>query len=187
MKNEADLISWGRFLLLREKRNIITRACWETCSNTKILNMRKGTKKQVNIQNARKGQYYRVIEQIEKDGVCPFCPKHLLTYHKKPILRRGKHWLVTENMYPYKNARMHFLLIHRKHIISITQKSESAWVELLRHYKWLIKKHNVKGGSVMLRFGSTAHTGASVEHLHAQLIIGDREAKNYKPIVTQVG
>ena len=34
--------------------------------------------------------YGNVISQIQKDGVCPFCPESLAKYHKNPILKEGK-------------------------------------------------------------------------------------------------
>ena len=107
-------------------------------------------KKMVHIPNARRGRYHEVIKNIEKEGVCPFCPKHLRTYHKKPILKKGKYWWVTKNMYPYENAKFHFLLIHKKHIESLSEISVNAWAELHRHYAWLLKKYCIPGGTVIL-------------------------------------
>lgn len=131
--------------------------------------------------------YLRALRQIKKDGVCPFCPNYLRKYHTNPAIREGKGWHVSENMYPYQGAQKHFLLVHRKHITSISQIKKGAWAELLRHYQWLVRRYSIPGGSVLLRFGSTAHTGASVDHLHAQLVVGNRGAKNYKPVFAQVG
>jgi len=75
-------------------------------------------KKFVNIDNTKRpegaGKYGNVISQIQKDGVCPFCPEQLKNYHKNPIIEETESWLVTNNMYPYKNAKHHILFIHKK-------------------------------------------------------------------------
>ena len=136
----------------------------------------------VHLRNARKGKYQKVISHIEKDGVCPFCAEHLHAYHKKPILRHGKHWLVTENMYPYKNTQMHFVLIHKQHIHSITGLSKEAWSELHKHLKWLLRRYNIPGGTALMRFGDHRYTGSSVTHLHAQLVVG----KKGKRVITRI-
>ena len=125
----------------------------------------------VHVINARRGTYSNVIKQIREDGVCPFCPQYLSAYHKKPILKRGKYWLVTKNMYPYENTRVHFLLIHKKHIDSLIKISRGAWNELREQYLWLLKKYKIPGGTALLRFGDSRYTGSSVTHLHAQLAV----------------
>ncbi len=144
----------------------------------------------VNLQNASSrpdGRYKNVIQKIRHDGVCPFCPQHLTQYHKRPIIKNGRFWLLTDNMYPYRGAAHHLLLIHKKHIESITDISPRAWGELLKLTQAETKKRRIGGGTFYLRFGDTAYTGASVTHLHANLISPDISKKNRKPIFTRVG
>lgn len=131
--------------------------------------------------------YRKVIEKIEKDGVCPFCRKNLLKYHKNPILKEGVHWLLTKNMYPYEGAEHHILIIHKKHIEKFGEVAPGAWEELQSLVKSFLKKENISGGTFMMRFGDTAHTGASVCHLHAHLVVPDVKNKKRKPIIARIG
>ena len=148
-------------------------------------------KSDVNLKNAaRPGDdktYQNVISQITQDGVCPFCQDHLLTYHKKPILRQGERWTVTTNMYPYKGARFHFLLIHRAHITDSKDMPVESIVELKEHMDWLMKEFKIAGGTLMMRCGDTTVTGASVTHLHAHLIVADLDNPDREPIMARVG
>lgn len=144
----------------------------------------------VNLHNASArpdGKYKSIIQKIQKDGVCPFCPVNLAQYHKKPIIKTGRFWILTDNMYPYPGARDHLLLIHKKHIESIADIVSAAWSELLRLARTEIKKRHIGGGTFYIRFGDTTYTGASVTHLHANLIAPDIRRKNRKPIFTRVG
>lgn len=144
----------------------------------------------VNLKNAgaRPGRVYKnVIEKIKKDDMCPFCPANLARYHKKPITKTGRYWILTDNMYPYKGARHHLLLIHKKHVETMTDIPPEAWHELLRFTQTETKKRRIDGGTFYLRFGDTAYTGASVTHLHANIISPDIRKKNRKPIFTRVG
>lgn len=124
------------------------------------------------------GAYGAVISQIAKDGVCPFCPENLAKYHKNPITEK-KFWFVTDNMYPYKPAKTHRLLIHKAHITHIGEISPEAWIELQEIIIDETANQKMVGGSLLCRFGDTHFTGASVNHLHASLFQSDPEDPTY--------
>lgn len=130
--------------------------------------------------------YKNVIKKIAQDGVCPFCPENLAKYHKNPILKEYKYWLLTDNAYPYEEAKYHLLLIHRDHIETFEELSGEAWMELQSVLNEAVRDRRIKGGTLLMRFGETSHTGASVTHLHANLVSPDGEDKNRKPIITRI-
>jgi ATP adenylyltransferase len=147
------------------------------------------TDEHVNIDNARPGVYTDVIKKIEQDKICPFCPEHLLTIHPNPIEGK-KYWVVTDNAYPYKPKKEHVLLIHKKHISNINELSPEAWVELKEIINTEQSKRNITGGTLMMRFGETKFTGASVTHLHAHLFQSDPDSEEYdrtKGVLTRIG
>ena len=131
--------------------------------------------------------YGNVINQIQKDGVCPFCPESLAKYHKNPILKEGKFWLLTDNLYPYEGAKYHELLIHKEHITSFSEISKEAWDELKDFITSFTDEKKIPGGTFFMRFGDTRYTGASVNHLHANLVSPDGEDGDRKPIVARIG
>ncbi len=146
----------------------------------------------VNTSNTRSrpdGAYSEVIAKIAEDGVCPFCPENLAKYHKKPVTEK-KHWLVTDNMYPYKPSRYHRLLIHKAHIAHISELTTEAWTELREIIKDESVRAGVTGGTFIMRFGDTRYTGASVTHLHANLVQSDPDDPAYdagKGLLTRIG
>jgi ATP adenylyltransferase len=126
-------------------------------------------KKFVNIKNARRGEYRKVIEKIAKTGKCPFC-KENFKYHKKPIFKQSGGWFLTEVSWPYKNTSRHLMIIgekHRENFSELTKKDLAAVGFLVN---WAIKKYKIKGGALAMRFGDTDYTGASVAHLHFHII-----------------
>ena len=144
----------------------------------------------VNFDNAAHrsgGIYGNVISQIQKDGVCPFCPESLAKYHKNPILKEGKFWLLTDNFYPYEGTKYHELLIHKAHITSFAEISKEAWVEFNEFIKDFAQENKIPGGTFIMRFGDTRYTGASVAHLHANFVSPDGENKDRKPIIARIG
>lgn len=142
----------------------------------------------VNDQNTGRPDktYQNVIQSIAKDGVCPFCPENIASYHKKPTVLDGKYWLLSDSMYPYKNSAEHMLVVHKKHVENIQDISKNAWQELKEIIDTITKKRNMSGATLLFRFGETSRTGASVSHLHAQIVSGTGK-KDAEPIITRVG
>jgi ATP adenylyltransferase len=131
--------------------------------------------------------YGKVIDRIKRDNVCPFCPESLAKYHKNPILKEGKYWLFTDNMYPYEGAKYHELIVHKKHIESLVEVSSEAWTELKMLVDEFTKEKNIPGGTFIMRFGDTRYTGATVRHLHANFVSPNGEDKDRKPVIVRIG
>ena len=147
-------------------------------------------KKRVDIRNAeivRRDEYVNVLKKITEEGMCPFCEEHLMKHHPNPIIFKGNHWLVTKNGWPYEGTRYHFLLILRKHVESTEKISASAWLELQKHLKKLQKKYSFVGGTFFIRSGDVEYTGATVRHLHANIIVGKKRNKATEAIRAVVG
>lgn len=141
----------------------------------------------VYLSHARTAAQRENMERIKKAGVDPFDWKQIGTYHAQPILRKGAHWLVTPNDYPYEGTALHLLLIHKRDIRLPSELSPSAWQELGTHIKWIEKKYRVTGGSLLMRFGDPALTGASVHHLHMHVIVGGKMKKDSEKLKVAVG
>ena len=130
--------------------------------------------------HARTEEQIKLMEKIEKDDVCPFCPEHFKKYHPKEVLKETEWWMVTENMSPYEGTRVHLILVYKKHIAMPNKMDPKAATELVKLFDWVIKKYKIKGGSFFVRFGDTRYTGGSVDHLHVQLLTGTAKSDDKK-------
>jgi len=146
-------------------------------------------KKFVDLDNARVLEQKRVMEDIIDADHCPFCLENLKKYHKKPILKEGKYWLLTENQWPYANTKVHLLAIYKKHIENLADLDPKAGEELLEFFKWAEKKYQVPGGGFVMRFGDTDYSAGTVAHLHAQFLVPDIHHPTYmeKPVRVKIG
>jgi diadenosine tetraphosphate (Ap4A) HIT family hydrolase len=140
-----------------------------------------------NASIAPRNDYARTIAAIVEGGFCPFCEEHLFKHHKKPILVRGEHWLVTESTWPYEGTETHLLFIIRSHVEKIEELSPAAWTELQILHAKMIAAHRITGGTLMIRSGETRFTGATVNHLHAHLIVGGPREEGNQPITAVLG
>ncbi len=137
----------------------------------------------LNIQNARNPLQIKNMQKIEAEGICPFCPEHMEKYHTPPILRRGTHWYVTPNMYPYEHSIDHILFVTNRHVSNSFELSTDEWQELQQHINWAMQERGLTHGTLVMRSGDMSKTGSTVLHLHAQLVVGD----GTNPVITRVG
>ena len=144
-------------------------------------------KRSVNLAHARTAFQRKVIERIVKDKVCPFCEEHFLKYHTKPILKKGKYWIITTNFQPYKGSVHHVLAVSRKHATQFSAISPAAQSELFTLLAAEVRRRGIKGGALCMRFGDTDYTSGSVEHLHAHLIVGAKKARGRKTLTMGIG
>jgi ATP adenylyltransferase len=147
--------------------------------------MRKN-KKVVDTRYAKSERYKKILTDIEGAKVCPFCPK-TFKWHTNPILKTTGNWLITKSFQPYQNTAHHFLIIGKRHKEHLTELTSGDWSEISRLQKWAIKKYHLKGGGITMRFGDTAHTGATVPHLHMHLIVPKLKRGRAIPVWFPIG
>ncbi len=143
--------------------------------------MEKSDKKAyVDINNAHGEKMLATLQQIIEDGVDPFSLEHMQKYHERPILEIGKYWFVTENQWPYPNTRVHLLFITVEYAETFKDIPSDAFAELEELCEKYSEQYGVEGGALCMRFGKTSMTGATVKHLHAQLIEANMEGDGVK-------
>ncbi|MEK7646245.1 MAG: hypothetical protein AAB381_00930 [Patescibacteria group bacterium] len=133
----------------------------------------------INLANVREEEQLKVMAEINIQGHCPFCTENIQKYHKKPIIKEGKYWFLTENQWPYTNTKHQLLAIHKKHIEHITEMEKEAGAELIELFNEESLKRNIIGGGIAIRFGTNpdkGNYGSTVAHIHAHLIEPDLEA-----------
>ena len=101
----------------------------------------------------------------------PFLPREL-------SLKRKKNWFLTQDSWPYKNTKHHFLIIGTKHKEKFSQLTKEDFAEVSELANWTIAKYKIQGGAVAVRFGDANFTGASVSHLHFHIITPKIKTKN---------
>ncbi len=131
----------------------------------------KKDKSFVNLNNARLDEQRRVMQDIVENQECPFCPEYIDKYHKQKTLREGKHWRITKNQWPYKYTDIHLLAIANYHAEKLSDLKKGAFDELQEHMVWAEKEFKINTGGIGIRFGDMSGSGATVNHLHAHLIV----------------
>lgn len=130
-------------------------------------------------ENTRLENQKKVYDKINEIGHCPFCEENLFEYHKKPIIKTGKFWILTDNQWPYDKIKHQVLAIYKTHIEHLEEMDPDAAKELIEMFQEESRKRKIPGGGIAIRFGSNPEKGSygnSVLHIHAHMIEPDLEA-----------
>ena len=137
---------------------------------------------------ARTPEQKELMEKIEADGVCPFCAEHFKKYHPKPIIKETSSWFFTENMSPYEGTMQHFLFVYKNaHVTTPNEITAESRAELFELIDWAIQEYDMQGGAFFMRFGEGGYNGSSVEHLHAQLLVGVKKSEDTESLKVKLG
>jgi diadenosine tetraphosphate (Ap4A) HIT family hydrolase len=135
-----------------------------------------------NLKTAReKAQLERMID-LRKRNICAFCPENIRQETTSKVEIETDYWIVKKNDFPYKNTKYHYLVIPKEHIKTVSELSDESKKEFLEVISFLEKKFKFKSYDIGIRSGDIRLNGGSVEHLHAQIIVGDVDNPNHKPI-----
>ncbi|GMU74437.1 MAG: hypothetical protein AMXMBFR44_6340 [Candidatus Campbellbacteria bacterium] len=144
--------------------------------------MEEKPKTYVELSHAREDEQRTVMDRIVQAGVCPFCPEHLERYHKEPVLEENGSWVLTKNQWPYQNTDVHLLVILKRHAEHLYEITEEEWHDLWSLLVWTNVYFAENGGMFSMRFGDPALSGATVRHLHAQLIVPKVDDASGRPM-----
>ncbi len=128
-----------------------------------------------NLDAARDEQQRSYMEELERGGICVFCPEHVAEYHRNPVEYSGEHWYLTRNGYPYEGAAAHYLIVARRHVSSFDELPDEAGAELWQIRRELKAQLAPAAIATVERSGDMRFNGGSVAHLHVHLVALDEE------------
>lgn len=142
----------------------------------------------LDLKNARKEEQINLMKKIIADGVCPFChdfvEKEKLAYHPNPVLIETDFWVVTRNAWPYDHTKEHLVLVIKRHILNPEEMTKEEILDLWEIVGKIKRMLNITHSTLLMRSSeSTGKTGATVQHLHAQLIMSNDDGV----VLTRVG
>jgi len=141
----------------------------------------------LDLKNARKEEQIAVMKKIISDGVCPFCHDFVdnekPAYHSNPVLIETDFWVVTRNAWPYDHTKEHLVIVIKRHILTPEEMKDEEILDLWNIIKKVKQELEITHSTFLMRSDSTGKTGATVQHLHAQLVV----ASGDEPVITRIG
>lgn len=125
------------------------------------------------------------MEDLDARGVCIFCPEHI-TEDAAPVQFESDHWMVKDNLFPYKNTDIHLLLIPKEHVTTLTALSRAAQIGYFDALKWAEEEYKLDTYALVTRSGDMKGNGGSIEHIHTHLIVGDIDNPDHEVVRVKV-
>ena len=145
------------------------------------------------LSNAREGKQRLIMEELAVTGECFLCQDVILRVAEKypgvaslPI-HEGKHWFIKHNDFPYQGTKLHVLIVPKRHVTNIEDLEIWEFVELKEMVAWVNTTFAVVGASMILRYGETSYTGATLTHLHFHIFHGVKWHENCEAIKPKLG
>ena len=134
-------------------------------------------KKYVCPDNAWNPAYKDQLLEIQRLNIDPFDKQKMLEYDPKEILYETDHWYVFANQHAYLNTQHQLVFVSQKYAENFWDLSPEAQLDLFSLAERICKDYNIDGGGLSMRFGNMAKSGATVQHIHAQLTVPKENEK----------
>lgn len=131
-------------------------------------------------KNYRTQEQLAQMNELEAAGICLFCPEHLPNY--RPVLHRTAHWSLVANQYPYRGARLHFLLLPDEHVTDIVDLTAAAQADFFVALRWARDEHDMQFYGLAARNGDCAFTGGTIRHVHLHMLQGSPDEAEFVPV-----
>lgn len=121
--------------------------------------------------------------KIAEGGKCPFCPGNI----ENELVATTTHWAVVHNQFPYKNARLHLLLLPKRHVTSLSELLPEELTDLAMAIRVATADFPEldNGYGLAIRDGEVG--GVTLYHLHFHLIAPDIGEKGQIPVNFGIG
>jgi diadenosine tetraphosphate (Ap4A) HIT family hydrolase len=131
----------------------------------------------VNINNTRNEEMRKRWEKYLEDDIDPFSRAEFEKCITEPIILEVKHWYVFKNEYPYDGRKYQFVIVTQIFFTDLDTLPDEVGLELKYVKIELSNMYGIKGSGLVMRLGDTSISGASVTHLHAQLIVPEENKR----------
>jgi diadenosine tetraphosphate (Ap4A) HIT family hydrolase len=125
-------------------------------------------------QNANSAEYKEKLDYLDLLGVNPFAEEYLFDarFGEKELVLKTAHWTVFKNQHKYNNNVEHqIMFVSKQEVATLWDLPPQAFNGLRKVMKKVSTMLNISGGGFVSRFGVPEKSGATVKHLHLQLLV----------------
>ena len=130
--------------------------------------------------NFRVDEQLAEMRRLEVEGVCLFCPGHLPAASE--VLHRTARWTVVPNRYPYRETRLHLLLVPDEHVTDMADLSEDAQCDFWTALRWVKVQYGLGHYGLAARNGDSEFTGGTIRHLHIHVLQGEVDDPDHQGV-----
>jgi len=132
--------------------------------------------------NTRTADQLAEMRRLDAAGMCLFCPDGLARHARQRILLQTRHWAVTPNEFPYRGTSLHLLLVPDQHAADLLELTEEVRQDFWEALAAVAREHNLSHYGLGVRNGDCRYTGATIQHVHAHVLVGDGDDPDAPPV-----
>jgi ATP adenylyltransferase len=130
--------------------------------------------------NFRHDQQLAEMRRLEEMGACLFCPENLA--EASEVVHRTAQWTVVPNRYPYRQTRLHLLMVPDEHVTDMADLSEPAQRDFWVALRWVKVHYGLDYYGLAARNGDSEFTGGTIRHLHVHVLQGDVDDPDHEGV-----
>ncbi len=138
-------------------------------------------KNYVYVHNAGSEDYKKKLEMIHELGIDPFGREYIedARFEAKKILYETPYWFAFENQHKYQGTKHQFVVVAQTYAEDFPELPPKSYENLFALKKQICDDYGVTGGGILFfsRFGDPALSGATVYHLHAQIVVPEEDGR----------
>ncbi|RKS71913.1 diadenosine tetraphosphate (Ap4A) HIT family hydrolase [Actinomadura pelletieri DSM 43383] len=134
------------------------------------------------LENHRTQEQLLRMQDLERRGVCLFCPDGLAEHSGLEPVWSGGSWTIAPNDFPYKSTSLHLLLIPTEHVTDMADLSDEARTGFFDALLFAREKYGLDSYGIGVRNGLCERTGGTIRHLHVHLLVGDPATAAESPV-----
>ena len=127
----------------------------------------------------RDPEYAKKLAQINEQGIDPFARENISRedFGPKELIIETQYWFAFKNQHSYPDIEHQIVIASIQYAESFAELSPEAHADFFSAAKQLCEMYGISGGGLIMRFGAPALSGASVLHLHGQLLVPKKHKK----------
>src|SRR5699024_1959669 len=112
--------------------------------------------------NARHPEQAEQMRELEADRICIFCPGRVDEPDDPQVILRERDWVVRHNAYPYRNTRLHLLIVPRRHVTDLLDLDDTELAGFWSVGRSLRTAYELDFYGLGARCGSCRYTGGTI-------------------------
>lgn len=129
----------------------------------------------VDIANCRSTKQQETYLKIYRENYDPFAERSSIEALGNEIFDESDHWITIKNKhYKHTDRKHHLVVILKRFIKTPDDLTEEEILDAFKVIRELNKTLQISGGAILMRYGDTRLSGASVKHLHFHVVEPNR-------------
>ena len=111
------------------------------------------------------------MRQLDRNGICLFCPDGFRYHRRNRLLWRTEYWSIARNEFPYSGTEQHILISPIAHAEDLLDLDDTVLADFWAALRSVRECFSLKHYGLGARNGDCRFTGATIKHVHCHVLV----------------